>query len=500
MASSSVWSWGWPNEGVLGTQADLQTPEELEFVTTPTQIQIPVEASSISCGMFHCHVLLSTGHIYSWGRTANGRLGFPSKKEWVSEPTLVPTPLRFVKIACGHHHSLAITSDGKVASWGSGYSGQCGHGTRKDSEVPTVIAAISHLKFTEISAGYYHSIAIDENGEMWIWGTGKEGQLGLGDKDLFHSTPVLLKVRREQGPKDVCLLSEKHESKDKASDAKPKAPKKIFKAVFAAAGEHNSAALTKKGELFIWGGNQYGQLGNGIVGPSSFVPHMLTSIFGPLSWKSITFGTCHVIALTDTGVPYYWGRTMDQNLTILSDPTPLLSPDHTALEPIKYSKTLTTHALCITEGKGEIYATGVGEYGQLGLSTISSEKELRKIPSFSEVSEIAVGGYHSLALVKAAKINITKDSDPNLPDRFKQPSSKAAVQAFGSDNSMAGSSDSTATANPRNIERVSPPRAIRESALEEVKKTRSRRFSSRRESKGKEQEYRTESPKKPSKR
>lgn len=126
---------------------------------------------------------------------------------------------------------------------------------------------------------------------------------------------------------------------------------------------------------------------------------------------------------------------MDQYQTLLCDPTPLLSPEHKVLSPLGSASTLAAHILCATEGDlfltpkfnchigdGTVYSAGIGEYGQLGLDSNTSQKDLVKIPNLRNVSRLACGGYHSLALTDAANIDIRSSQsgeELNLPPYFQ---------------------------------------------------------------------------------
>lgn len=138
-----------------------------------------------------------------------------------------------------------------------------------------------------------------------MWGTGREGQLGLGCDVTFELAPCRLQVSSTKKSK----ADPKGKTKEDNNKGKKK-DEKSLKAVFCAAGEFNSAIITGKlvivinltlkedGDIWIWGDNRYGQLGNGEVGAGSFSPLHLSSVFGPLSWSSISFGISHVVATT----------------------------------------------------------------------------------------------------------------------------------------------------------------------------------------------------------
>lgn len=258
--TSNVWSWGWEREGCLGLPENTEA-DDSEYVRIPRPVLLE-NVVQIASGNSHVLALTNSGDIYSWGRTASGRLGYVTGKEKQPLPLEVYSGLKFSQVACGSHHNLALTVQGQIASWGSGFSGQCGQNNKLDIEKPTIISSTGTTKFIKVSAGYYHSMALDgtphipsplhifisfvEEKNVWIWGTGKDGQLGLGSQTTAL-TPVLLKFDKR------------------------------LKFTQIVASEFNSFAMTTSGQVFMWGGNRYGIIGNGLYGPSivAWTPSLL---------------------------------------------------------------------------------------------------------------------------------------------------------------------------------------------------------------------------------
>ena len=88
------------------------------------------------------------------------------------------------KVACGDFHSVALTVDGKLYSWGGGGSffnkGQCGHGHNKDSESPEIIKDLERKRVVDVVCGGYHTLALTEDNELYSWGSGLYGECGFG--------------------------------------------------------------------------------------------------------------------------------------------------------------------------------------------------------------------------------------------------------------------------------------------------------------------------------
>ena len=86
--------------------------------------------------------------------------------------------VKFKEISAGDVHSLGIDEQGNLWAWGSNSSGQLGNGTTTNSSIPIKIK--EGTKFRKIASGCYCSLAIDEQGNLWAWGSNLHGQLGNG--------------------------------------------------------------------------------------------------------------------------------------------------------------------------------------------------------------------------------------------------------------------------------------------------------------------------------
>ena len=77
-----------------------------------------------------------------------------------------------MSVSAGGWHSLAITTDDAVWSWGWGHFGQLGHGDEQNQLLSKKIEAFAGRRAVAVSAGEYHSLAITADGSLWRWGDG----------------------------------------------------------------------------------------------------------------------------------------------------------------------------------------------------------------------------------------------------------------------------------------------------------------------------------------
>ncbi|KAE8590850.1 hypothetical protein XENTR_v10018230 [Xenopus tropicalis] len=223
----TVYTCGCNDLGQLGHDKSRRKPEQVGALDA----QIIV---AVSCGEAHTLALNDKGQVFSWGHAVYGQIGLSTAEEYIRVPRNIKSlsDVQIVQVACGHHHSLALSKDSDIFSWGQNQYGQLGLGLEIKKEcAPRHIKSLSGIPFAHIAAGGGHSFALTISGAIFGWGRNKFGQLGLTD-ETDRNVPALLKSLRSQKIIHICC------------------------------GEDHTAALTKEGGVFTFGAGGYGQLGH----------------------------------------------------------------------------------------------------------------------------------------------------------------------------------------------------------------------------------------------
>lgn len=169
--------------------------------------------TAIACGENHSLVLTDKGYLYAWGRGFEGQLGLSKEIEIASTPQFVKFfhGKNVTSIACGSFYSLAVTDDGAMWGWGEARMGQLGCDKHREIRTPQRIqfpqdSEGNQPKIKSCSAGYGHTAALTDNGDLYTWGFNTYGQVGHGDKKTHwfprrveadadgNETPQFLKV------------------------------------------------------------------------------------------------------------------------------------------------------------------------------------------------------------------------------------------------------------------------------------------------------------------
>lgn len=180
--SGKVYSWGWNNSGQLGHGdiVEKHIPEQIKALDGEKIVQIGV-------GYFYCFALSESGRVYSWGSNKNGILGHGFEDAKSHTTPCIASHLRglnIVQIASGPYHSLALTKEGSVLSWGANWVGQLGHGHMENVTKPQTIDYFKDKKVVKIIGTMgHHSIAITDDERLYSWGLNDFAQLGFYDKN-----------------------------------------------------------------------------------------------------------------------------------------------------------------------------------------------------------------------------------------------------------------------------------------------------------------------------
>ncbi len=201
-------------------------------------------------------------------------------------------------IAAGGEHTVGIDIDGTLWSWGNNGSGQLGDGTAgltANKSTPVRVQKINNaMKWKAVAAGKFHTVGIDSNGTLWSWGANGNGQLGDGTAGLTanKSTPVRVQQKTEEG--GFVDNTTKWET-------------------VVVWGSH-TVAIDSDGNMWSWGKNSYGQLGDGTTA-SKITPVRVqqktetgTFVDNRTKWKAVVAGFNHTVGIDIDGTLWSWGK------------------------------------------------------------------------------------------------------------------------------------------------------------------------------------------------
>ncbi|CAG9575570.1 unnamed protein product [Danaus chrysippus] len=253
----------------------------IDSVSQPTLLASiqHVFITKVACnsGGKHCLALSADGEVYSWGEGEDGKLGHGNRVSY-DRPKLITalSGLEVVCIACGGAHSACLTARGRIYTWGKGRYGRLGHGDSEDQLIPKLVEALSSFRVIDVACGSgdAQTLCITDDDNVWSWGDGDYGKLGRGG-----SEGCKLPMRID------CL--------------------KGLRVIKVECGSQFSVALCQCGSVYTWGKGDYHRLGHGSY-EHVRRPMRVTGMQGKMI-VSIATGSLHCVACTDTGEVYTWG-------------------------------------------------------------------------------------------------------------------------------------------------------------------------------------------------
>ncbi len=319
-------AWGDNEIGLLGdaTATDRAKPVR-------THLPPDVVITGVSTGWAN-HTLAATAHggLLSWGYALHGKLGDGSGASSYSpipaDLSLLAEDEEVTAVAAAWDHSIALTSDGRVLHFGYGGSGISGNGISTSSLVPKVVTLPPGAKVKEITAGKYHNLALTTTGKVLSWGWENSGALGVVGPDRLVAAlvpvpgdPIITAIAAGEQSSLVLTSAGKvfswgYNGQGQLGDGSttnsftPVAvgiPDDVFVSGIAS-GWHTAMAITSTGEGYSWGYDGYGELGNGTPLKNESTPVKMTL---PKDTKlaQISGGTYHSLAVTTAGKVLAWG-------------------------------------------------------------------------------------------------------------------------------------------------------------------------------------------------
>ncbi|XP_063173874.1 RCC1 and BTB domain-containing protein 2-like isoform X3 [Candoia aspera] len=236
--NDEVFALGTNSGGCLGT-GDVQSSIE------PRRLHI-LCGKKLACLSYGSgpHVVLATteGEVYAWGHNAYSQLGNGTTSHSYI-PCQISTNLvnkKVIEVACGSHHSMVLTADGAVYSWGYNNSGQIGSGSTANQPIPRRVTGCLQNKIAiniacgqmcsmavvengEIACGYAHTLVLTDEGRVYAWGANSYGQLGTGTRSN-QPYPVPVTIDQDR----IVEIAACHST-------------------------HTSAAKTQGSQVYMWG-------------------------------------------------------------------------------------------------------------------------------------------------------------------------------------------------------------------------------------------------------
>ena len=375
-AQGRVWAWGLQTNGRLGNNSVANANITSPVASLYSATTVVGDASMVAAGASHSVFLKNGGTVWSCGLNSTGALGNNSTTSsglavQVRKSTVATDFLTgMVAVAAGDGFSSALSSSGEVYTWGSKSSGRLGDGATSGSRLyagkvlqgPSGSTPLAGIATIANASGTAMAISPATH-NVWVWGNNSNGQLGQGNTSNLS----------------------------RAMKMKLNATTELTDIVDVAGGPNHTVILRWKtgdpalqGRVFCCGQQQYGRLGNNqtatanVTYPVQVVKSGATPLDGIVS---IAAGSGHTLALDGNGNVWAWGYNLygalgDNTTTSRGTASKVLNPTGTGplTNIIRISasgSTTTGHSMAIA-ADGTVYAWGYNSNGQLGNGSAST--------------------------------------------------------------------------------------------------------------------------------
>lgn len=302
------------------------------------------DVSSVSGNAFYID---NDGYVHAMGWNGGGQLGNGKvDSSWFGASEITEVygyNGDYVKIAAGERETIAIDSKGDVYTWGANWDGECGY----DSQYLYVNepTKVPNLKAVEASSGCSTSGFIDTDGNLFMCGSNMDGSLGVGqDYNTLNGSAELLQVMPGT---------------------------KFVKFSF---GQSNAYAIDELGNLWAWGRNSYGELGDG-TRTTRLAP---VQIAAGTKFKDAVAGSGCGFALDEEG--YLWSTGYNGNGTLGNGNYTTISTLTKVTDGRQYEKIAGfSDSLVAIDTEGNAYTCGKNSNGQLGDGSYNKRNLLTQV-------------------------------------------------------------------------------------------------------------------------
>ena len=460
-SENKVYTCGSNSFGILGNGGSSSSGIPTE-ITPNFQLHSDEYIKNISLGYQVSTAVSSDGRVFVWGSNEYGQLATNVVNQSyvpidVTESFNFETGEIALDIFANRDHLALITSSNRVFTWGRNDKGQLGNGDLESTYIPQDITEAFELKegesIVDIALGDSHSIALTNENNVFSWGDNVYDQLGIGYINMSHtSLPVSVNIPKLQIEENIDdieasnrysaiftsqgrlimwgenfdgqILSIGNGTTGSLIDVTDSIPLGEFdRLVDVSLGAKFASIVSDNGLVYTWGSNSYGELGNESnlssripvqIGVNYFTQKEYNE-FLPPNVAMMSVGQSHSLAYTYDNKLYGWGYNANGQVSpYLSDetvgmPINIELPFKTDEDSIDMMVTGSTHSAILTK-LGNLYMFGSNGFGELGNGTVSASQEMVNIIDYFDLQDdekivkIGLGQNYSAALTSLGRL------------------------------------------------------------------------------------------------
>jgi len=270
-SDGGLWTWGAGYLLGTGSSTDRYWAGQVYSLPRITQVAL---------GQNNVYALDASGTVWAWGDNYDHMDGpLAAASGYQLTPVRVPLPGPAVQVAQGVEFGMALLANGDVYTWGGDFYGELGDGTPfgDGHQSATPLKANTPPGITQIAAGGFFAVALGGDGNLYAWGSSAFGQVG---QSLPVGRSISWPVRVQPAPAGITRI---------------------------VGGEYHALLLTNSGNVYAWGDDEQGQLGDGWAHSAQQAP-MLVPL--PAAATQLVAGDECSFALLADGTVWTWGMDL----------------------------------------------------------------------------------------------------------------------------------------------------------------------------------------------
>ena len=343
-----AYCWGYDFDGELGNSSGIVGNVDYPYAVDTSGALAGKTILSIAAGAYHTCAIASDNQAYCWGSDSNGQIGNGATTGDQGSPVAVVTSgvlsgKTITSLSSGGNHTCSIASDNLAYCWGVDVNGELGNGATTGDQVNPVAVdtsgVLSGKTVMSISAAYAHTCVVSSDYQTYCWGIDSVGQLGNDTSLTSQASPAVVNIGGalfgktilsiSAGTTHTCVIASDNQAycwgTDTSGDlgngattgnqASPVAVDtsgvlsgKTILSI--SAGNTHTCVIASDNLAYCWGGDSYGQLGNGATTGNQASP-VAVDTSGALSGKtilSISASDFHTCVIASDNLPYCWGN------------------------------------------------------------------------------------------------------------------------------------------------------------------------------------------------
>ncbi|GDX48851.1 chromosome condensation regulator [Bacteroidota bacterium] len=318
---------------------------------------------SVQTGANHCIVLKTDGTLWTWGNNSNGQIGNGGNSD-ILNPYQVGWADDWSKVGTGKssNHNLAIKNNGTLWAWGDNFYGQLGFDAGVNYATPQQVG--TDTDWHKVYCGMFFSIAIKTDSTLWGWGSNEFGQVDESNSSNFILVPT--QISADSNWSELSC------------------------------GDGHCLALNSAGEMYAWGFNLQGTVGNGNsgIGSNATLQHIATEY----TWLSVAAGDSHSLAVRSDNTLWSWGTSTSGELGngVLFSQNSLPAQVGTESDWAKvFSGEYCSFGI---KTDGTLWAWGQNAYGELGIGNNENQFSPVQVGTESNWASVQSGRSHTIGL------------------------------------------------------------------------------------------------------